>query len=503
MYLQSFALAGAALCGVATATASAAVQDKVFKHVAVFSIDGLHSSDIPKWVALKPQGTIAKLLEHGYWYQNALTSSPSDSFPGTINLVTGASPRNTGIWYDDSYDRTLWAPKSNCAGAPGAETVLYDESIDYDDTKLWSSPNPTVVGGNINPANLPMGKVGGVCKPIYPHQHVRVNTVFEVAHGAGMQTAYTDKHPAYDLVRGPSGEGLSVGYFPEIQSLDSTNVSQIITYDTSHVNAFLAWIKGQTPANTEIQEKLTGMPALFGGNFQAVSVAQKTHGYKAGSLAFTDPLATAVTFVDNSLGSVVDALTTAGVYNDTLIFVCAKHGQAPIDPTTYRKIDNALIAPATGVNVSQVTADDLAMIWLANQNDLDKAVDGLEKAKAALQIDRIISGELLTREGYGDPKTDPAVPDIIVVPQLGVIYTTSTAKIAEHGGFSLDDTNVACFVSSPVITDNKTYTGKVSTKRVAPTILKALGLDPGALQGVKLEDTDVLPGFGGSDSDDE
>lgn len=92
--------------------------------------------------------------------------------------------------------------------------------MDYDNTKLWSSPNPTVVRGNIDPVNLPQAMVGGKCVNLYPHQHLRVNTVFEVVHAHG-QTAYTDKHPSYDLVRGPSGKGLSVGYFPEIQSLDS------------------------------------------------------------------------------------------------------------------------------------------------------------------------------------------------------------------------------------------------------------------------------------------
>ena len=44
---------------------------------------------------------------------------------------------------------------------------------------------------------------------------LRVNTVIELVRAAGLQTAYTDKHPAYDLVRGPSGTGLSEGYFPE------------------------------------------------------------------------------------------------------------------------------------------------------------------------------------------------------------------------------------------------------------------------------------------------
>jgi hypothetical protein len=35
----------------------------------------------------------------------------------------------------------------------------------------------------------------------------------------------------------------------------------------------------------------------------------------------------------------------------------------------------------------------------------------------------------------------------------------------------------------------------VSTRQVAPTILKVLGLDPDKLQGAKLEGTQPLPGF--------
>ena len=97
-------------------------------------------------------------------------------------------------------------------------------------------------------------------------------------------------------------------------------------------------------------------------------------------------------------------------------------------------------------------------------------------------------------EGFGDPTKDPAVPDIIVAPELGVIYTTSKAKIAEHGGISVDDRHVACFASSPLLKKTK-FTKKVSTKQVAATVLSALGLDPGALQGVKAEGTKVLDGF--------
>lgn len=119
MLLQSIFLIASAI------GANAWGDEKVYKYVAAFSIDGFHSSDVDKYVAIRPKSTIANLLATGYEYTNAYTSGPSDSFPGTMNFVTGASPRTTGVWYDDTYDRTFWAPFSttgtNCAGPPGAE----------------------------------------------------------------------------------------------------------------------------------------------------------------------------------------------------------------------------------------------------------------------------------------------------------------------------------------------------------------------------------------------
>jgi predicted AlkP superfamily pyrophosphatase or phosphodiesterase len=100
-------------------------DSKTYKYVAVFSIDGLHGSDVEKYVSLRPKSVIAELLENGYEYTSAYTSAPSDSFPGTLNQFTGASPRTTGVWYDDTYDRSFYPPfsdsKTNCAGPAGAE----------------------------------------------------------------------------------------------------------------------------------------------------------------------------------------------------------------------------------------------------------------------------------------------------------------------------------------------------------------------------------------------
>lgn len=336
--------------------------------------------------------------------------------------------------------------------------------------------------------------MNGKCQEIYPHQRVRVNTIFEVVEASGKETAYTDKHPAYDIVRGPSGKGLTVGYFPEIASV-ANNVNATIAYDTLHVNAFLQWINGTTPDHSEVQGKgLTTTPALFGGNFQAVSVAQKTKGYKNGTLDFTPELLQAIDFVDTSFGKIVAALKAKNIFNDTLIVVASKHGQAPIDPALFREVNPDLVPAATGVNVSFTTLDDIALIFLKDQSTVNTAVNGLNANRNTLQIQDIISRERLTYLGYGDPLKDPAVPDIIVRPQLGVIYTTSTKKIAEHGGLSDDDRKVACFASSPGL-KKTVYSHQVSTRQVAPTILKALGLDPRALQGVQAERTPLLDGF--------
>ena len=85
--------------------------------------------------------------------------------------------------------------------------------------------------------------------------------------------------------------------------------------------------------------------------------------------------------------------------------------------------------------------------------------------------------------------------DIIVRPNYGTIYTTSTAKNAEHGGFGYSDTGVGLLVSNPSIT-NKLLKSPVATSQVAPTILRYLGLDPQSLHSVSVEQTQVLPGLG-------
>lgn len=148
----------------------------------------------------------------------------------------------------------------------------------------------------------------------------------------------------------------------------------------------------------------------------------------------------------------------------------------------------------TGIGPTQ---DDISQLWLSHSSDTLTAVGILEANAASAGIGQIFYGpslETMFNAPGLPPNGDPRTPDIIVQPNVGVIYTGSTKKQAEHGGFAHDDTNVMLLVSNPDF-QARTVTSFVETTHVAPTILQALGLDPASLDAVQKEGTPVLPGL--------
>jgi arylsulfatase A-like enzyme len=79
--------------------------------------------------------------------------------------------------------------------------------------------------------------------------------------------------------------------------------------------------------------------------------------------------------------------------------------------------------------------------------------------------------------------------------QVGVVYTGGS-KIAEHGGDNPEDRDVPLLVYAPGTVRPGSSNRWVETTQVAPTVLRLLGLDPNALQAVRIEGTRVLPGIG-------
>jgi Type I phosphodiesterase / nucleotide pyrophosphatase len=330
------------------------------KHVLLISVDGLHALDVANYVAAHPGSALAELSRHGITYSNARTPANSDSFPGLLALVTGGSPISHGLFYDVSYDRTFFDPTNpTCSGQPGIN-MIFDESID----QYVTGPDGLAVSLNkINPDALPHRlDENGNCVRVFPHNAIRTNTIFEVVKSEGGHTAWADKHPAYDLVNGPSGTGVDDLFTPEVTNvggLDNT-VSVVCTFqnDNLKVQAILNEIHGLTHDG----KPGAGVPAVFGMNFQAVSVGQKLvqnnkigaggvpcpidavpplnglpGGYTDGSGTPTDVLAYGLRKTDEALGSMIQALKNRGIYDSTLFIVSAKHGQSPINPTKVNK----------------------------------------------------------------------------------------------------------------------------------------------------------------------
>jgi hypothetical protein len=544
-----------------------------FKQVLLISIDGMHALDFincSKGISGVNGGgpycpNLAALAETGINYLDTSASKPSDSFPGLTAIVSGGSPRSFGVFYDVAYDRSL-APPSNplgtgngLAGGPGlcsdnvfnGTSTEYEEGIDFDKTQLNGGAPPGVDGGivSINPANLPRDPANR-CQPVYPWNFVRTNTIFGVIHGAGLFTAWSDKHPSYSSVAGP-GDGTNVDdyYSPEINSIPvalpsvpgcdplpdqhavtasnawTDSFQNIQCYDTLKVNAVLNWINGKSHSG----KRLPRRPTLFGMNFQVVSVGQKliekdpvskaviaTGGYQDAQGTPTQPLLGEIQFADAAIGQMVAALKANGIYDDTLIVISAKHGQSPIDSARYLGISNVPNDPVTtspsllidgclpdsesnaGMQIGP-TEDDVSLLWLKSNCSTQTEVNTLESQSPATNniagIGEIFWGPALTqmfnKPGL-PPDGDPRTPDIIITPNVGVTYSGSTKKLAEHGGFSHDDTNVMMLLSNPSFSAT-TVTSPVETAQIAPTILEALGLDPNALQAVQKEGTQVLP----------
>jgi hypothetical protein len=547
-------------------------------HTLLLSVDGLHQADIAD-PNLQPFLTnILNLQSNGVTYTQAHTPNPSDSFDGTIAYLTGASPAATGICYEDSYSRALLPSLAQGGGSTPGTEVAFAAVPDIDPTLLSGGGN--FDASSLDPNKLPRDPSTG--QPVYPNQFLQsnttINTIFDVAHRAGLYTAFSDKHPAYQVATGTDPNSIDDFYGPEVSSLgalfdpvaghtvnadallqadlalgfvpdvsgyilvdpstdpagssdpnlETLTNNPLLTqrYDDLKVQAIVNEIHGQashpSPDITNPQ-----VPAIFGLNLQAVSVAQK---YFAGGLVQlpdgnTAPslvLAAVLQHADASVGQIVGELHLAGLWDSTDVFLLAKHGQAPrVGPgglMTDSTLPNLLRQAGTPQAFS--VQDDVSLIYLQDQSQTEQATQTLSNFKntgslrvyyqgqlvilpASQVIDRVLSGPDLVAAGFEDPATDGTTPDIIVTLHPGYIWVGNplrfTNKRAEHGGFSEDDTHVALIVSGGGIASDfrgTTVADPVETKQIAVTVLDALDLDPGQLTGATIEGTTILPGLG-------
>jgi hypothetical protein len=377
----------------------------------------------------------------------------------------------------------------------------------------------------LDPAKLPVDPA--TCTPVYPHQYLKVNTVFEVARQHGLVTAWSDKHPAYDLLQGRSGTGIQDLFTPEINSTadaagdDWTSVNSLTQqYDGYKAQAVLNEIDGYDHSRSI----KPGTPAVFGMNFQSVSTAQKlpvsdgqTGGYQSDGRTPGPVLSSALDFVDAQLGRFTAELARQRLSGQTTIIVSAKHGQSPTVPAQLTRIDDGAIVDA--LNTAWTTAghkgplvafsidDDTILMWLTDRSPAATTfartfllshsgtgndITGAPKPYAASGLTQVYAGAAAAAF-IGVRAGDQRVPDLIGIAAPGTVYTSKKSKIAEHGGDTPADRNVPILVSGAGAGGRRTENGPVETAQIAPTILRLLGLNPAELDAVRSQHTAGLP----------
>ena len=431
-----------------------------------------------------------------------------------VGQLTGGNPKTTGVYYDVTYNHALIDPTASpdavpdpsvCAHPTLGANVPFDESIDRDKSRLDAGqglPNlPSGIldltsspGSLIDPAALPIDPA--TCQRVYPHSYLKVNTVFEVAKAHGLRTAWSDKHPAYEILNGPSGAGLDDLFTPEINSL-----ADAAGHDwTGGQLADPAVRPLQDPGRAQRDQGLRPLRAPSGrhpsGLRAELSVGvhrgeapglRRGHGRVRRDRDRARPvLAASLGFVDHEIGELIAGLRRADIFHDTALILSAKHGQSPKDGSALKRIDDGAVIDALNAAwqdehadqpqplVAASLNDDGMLLWFSNGDRTRLAdafatrflrsydgdgtsSDGQAKATdiAAAPVPYTSAGLDAIHAGadaaafIGTTTADPRVPDLIGVVQHGVVYTGKTAKIAEHGGDDPQDRHVPLVVSGP------------------------------------------------------
>jgi predicted AlkP superfamily pyrophosphatase or phosphodiesterase len=419
----TFSLAAAALIAGVSA-ASAQVEYKPAqgtpKHAVIIFIDGFRADLLDPELA--PH--IAALGRAGTRFANAEVGFPSDSMPGILGPLTGASPKATGIPYDEYYDRH------------------YKLAIEITET-----------------VTVPPG--------LKPHDLLKVPTLFEAAKAKGLKTAFISKHIGYEILQGPSGQGIDRLELPEM----------------------VAWKGPFRDYDAKNFEMLTGMVAKDGADIAgiyaiAANYAMKEHGVVAAETR------AAVGDIDAQVGKVVDAVAAAGRYDDTVFVVLGDHGDTDTPNAVASKGEGSVIAflAEKGIKAAKITADDVMLAWLADSSQAQQAVGLLDttEAKERFGIDRVLGPDAL--KAMGD-FADDQMPDFVLMVKPGVVYTKLPSnKKAEHGGGSDSDRRVAFVIEGPGVKSGAVVDTKVNVFSTAPTLAKLLGLSlPSATSPVLTE----------------
>ena len=444
-----FAIAFAAALSFIRPAGAAAAEDRC---VILISVDGLANFYLDDPRAELP--TIRRLAEEGARAAGTVCSFPTVTWPNHTTLVTGVPPAKHGVLGNDYLDRESGTKVS----------LIPDPLFDKD-------------------------------------QIVRVPTVYDVAHRAGLVTA-----------------GVIWPATRNARTLDFT-VPDMAGDDAWPKYGTVDWLAELRQAGVPVDKHGTWVKESGGGvqrdwlyarmaahvlqhhrpNLLLVHLVELDHvQHKFGPR--TPEAYWAASYSDDRVRDIVEAARRSPLGERTTIIVASDHGFFPIE----KEIRPNVLAKALGLRDGEkkqfacVPQGGACAVYLLADEDLPATIERLKSELGQVEaIDAVIGPEDFASIGQATPEEDPRAPDLWLSAESGYSFTDSDAGDdvvvprsspgGTHGYLPDQPDMLGTLVLSGAGIRSGVSLGKVSNMDVAPTIARLLGLELPGAEGKVLE----------------
>ncbi|MDP3071713.1 MAG: alkaline phosphatase family protein [Opitutaceae bacterium] len=381
-------------------------------------------------------------------------SNPAITWPNHTTLVTGVEPRKHGVLYNGLVVR----------GGPGKPNKI----------EPW-----------VDKSRL-----------------VRVPTVYDAAHAAGLTTAEID----WVAITRP---GTITWSFPEVFDPEATLPRAMIA--AGAITAAEAKLAQSGKPNIVWRDELWTRAASFViANhrpnlvlFHPLTTDSTHHRFGPGSLAST----TALALADRLVGDVLRAIDAGGRRAQTTVIVTTDHGFKKVDNYLYANValKKAGLLRTAGATIAQCdafagTQGGIAFIYVTDPAKRAELLPRLKELFAATEgvaqvIDAATGAPAL---GMPTPAENQGMGDLILYPKAGYAFSAAAAGDAiigpavnyggTHGYNSADPELDGIFLASGAGIKKGVKLDRVRNLDVAPTIARLLGVALPTADGKAIEE---------------
>ena len=422
-------------------------------HVVVMSLDG-----IPAYLWRQPDlavPNIRKLLDEGSTADAMTETSPANTWSSHTSMITGRSPQAHGVLFLGEL----------CLQGPNMPPVVHQ----------WADKE----------------------------RYVRVPTLYDVAHDAGLTTAESDW---VAITNAPK----VTWAFPEIPSVEGTVEKEMMAAGVI-TEEQIGWMQHRPGRKALVwHDEMWTKAACFMFKehqpnlllYHMLSIDWNHHYYGVG----TEASHAAIAYADRLVGDIVQTVEESGLRDQTTFLVVSDHGFKKV--TRYINLNVKLklagLAQANGPDLVECAAAVMSLggvgcVYVTDPARKAELVPRLREMFANVEgIDRVLDGKEGPTVGMPSPEDDPRMGDLILFAKEGYLFNNSAEGEEEvtpvvnysstHGYLASDPDMDGIFIASGAGIQKGVHLPRVSCLDLAPTIAHLLGITMPESEGRVIEE---------------